>query len=361
MLTTPTAREASSTCTTGWRKCGSDLHRRVHAAGGGAADQQRDGESLALHFLGHVDHFVERGRDEPAQADHVGVRVPRGLQNLLARNHDAQVDNLVVVTAQHHAHDVLADVVHVALHRGHHDAAFGASFAARFLFGFHEGKQIGDGFLHHARALDHLGQEHFPGAEQVAHHAHPGHQRAFDDVQRPAKLLPGFLGVALDVVGHAFYQGVFQPLLDRPLAPCVFLNFRPPALLHRFGEGQQPFGGVGAAIQQHVFHQLQQVARQFLVNGELPGVHNSHVHAGADGVIEERGVDGLADGVVAAKREGNVADAAAHFAVGKRGLDLARGFDVAHRVIPVLFHPRGHGEDVGVKDDVARDPRPLPR
>ena len=35
-------------------------------------------------------------------------------------------------------------------------------------------------------------------------------------------------------------------------------------------------------------------------------------------------------------------------------LDLARGFDVAHRVIPVLIHPRGHGEDVGVKNDVAR-------
>ena len=62
---------------------------------------------------------------------------------------------------------------------------------------------------------------------------------------------------------------------------------------------------------------------------------------------------GLADGVVAAKREGNVADAAAHFAVGKRGLDLARGLDVTHRVIPVLFDSGGHGEDVGVKDDVA--------
>ena len=31
---------------------GRDLHRRVHAAGGGAADQQRQVEALALHLGG---------------------------------------------------------------------------------------------------------------------------------------------------------------------------------------------------------------------------------------------------------------------------------------------------------------------
>ena len=48
---------------------GRDFHRRVRAAGRGAADQQRNGESFALHFLRDVRHFLERRRDEAAQAD----------------------------------------------------------------------------------------------------------------------------------------------------------------------------------------------------------------------------------------------------------------------------------------------------
>jgi hypothetical protein len=48
------------------------------------------------------------------------------------------------------------------------------------------GHQVGHGLLHHARGLDHLGQEHLAGAEQVADDIHAVHQRAFDHVQRAA-------------------------------------------------------------------------------------------------------------------------------------------------------------------------------
>ena len=47
----------------------------------------------------------------------------RGLEDLRRRHHDAEVDHLVVVALQHDADDVLADVVHVALDRRHHDLA----------------------------------------------------------------------------------------------------------------------------------------------------------------------------------------------------------------------------------------------
>ncbi len=40
----------------------------------------------------------------------------------------------------------------------------------------HEGKQPGHGFFHDARAFDHLGQEHFARAKEIAHHAHAGHR-----------------------------------------------------------------------------------------------------------------------------------------------------------------------------------------
>ena len=107
-----------------------DLHRGVHAARGRAADQQRQVEALALHLGRDVAHLVERGRDQAGQPDDVGLLGPRGLEDLRRRHHDAEVDHLVVVALEHDADDVLADVVHVALHGRHHDLAGGAALAA---------------------------------------------------------------------------------------------------------------------------------------------------------------------------------------------------------------------------------------
>ena len=50
-----------------------DLDGRVYAAGGGAADQQRQLEALPLVLGGDVAHLVERGRDQAGQPDEVGV------------------------------------------------------------------------------------------------------------------------------------------------------------------------------------------------------------------------------------------------------------------------------------------------
>src|SRR6185312_2907157 len=100
---------------------GRDLDRRVGAAGGGPADQQRQLEPLALHLARHVRHLVQRRRDQARQADEVGLLGLGPLEDLLARDHDAHVDDLVVVAGQHDTHDVLADVVDVALDGGQHD------------------------------------------------------------------------------------------------------------------------------------------------------------------------------------------------------------------------------------------------
>ena len=47
----------------------------------------------------------------------------RGVEDLLRRRHHAQIDDFVAVALQDDAHDVLADVVHVALDGRHDDAA----------------------------------------------------------------------------------------------------------------------------------------------------------------------------------------------------------------------------------------------
>src|SRR5204862_648735 len=131
--------------------------------------------------------------DQAAQANQVDALGAGGLQDLLTRHHHAEIEDLVIVTAQYHADDVLADVVDVALDGRHQDLATrlpltgGMTLPARRL---HERHQVGDCFLHHAGALDHLWQEHLASAEQVADDVHAVHQRSLDNVERSRVFLP---------------------------------------------------------------------------------------------------------------------------------------------------------------------------
>ena len=167
-----------------------DAHGGVHAAGGRAADQQRnllEAEVVVLlHLAGHILHLFQAGRDQARQTNDVGpLRLGAG-QHLMARHHDAHVDHVEVVALQDHGDDVLANVMHIALDGSDDDLAFALDVTAgRFvqaLFLFNVGNQVRNGLLHHARTLDHLGQEHLALAEQVTHDVHAVHQRAFDDV-----------------------------------------------------------------------------------------------------------------------------------------------------------------------------------
>ena len=164
--------------------------------------EQRDVEPLPLHLRRQVDHLVEGRRDQPGEADDVGALLLGGVEDLLGGHHDAEVDDVVVVALQDDADDVLADVVDVALDRGHDDLAVAALDVAGLLLRLDERDQVGDGLLHHAGGLDHLRQEHLAGAEQVADDVHAGHQRALDDLDRPAAAgadqRAQLLGVVLD-------------------------------------------------------------------------------------------------------------------------------------------------------------------
>ena len=63
---------------------------------------------------------------------------------------------------------------------------------------------------------------------------------------------------------------------------------------------------------------------------------------------------GLPHRVVAAKREGHIAQPAADQGVGQALLDQAAGLEIRHCVVAVLLHAGGHRQDVGVEDDVFR-------
>jgi hypothetical protein len=231
-----------------------DLDGRVRGAGGGTADQKRNLHASAFHLGRDVRHFIERRRDQAAEADDVRAFLDGGGENLVARHHDAEVGDFEAIAGQHHADDVLADVMHVTFHGGHDDLARAALRRIRELFLLHEGLQIRDALLHHAGAFHDLREEHFASAEEVADDAHAVHERAFDDEQRLAELVERLLSIDGDEIGDAFEQRVFEALLDGRVTPLeVGFDLLAAALAFELlGVIDEDLGGIGTAIQQHV-------------------------------------------------------------------------------------------------------------
>ncbi len=120
------------------------------------------------------------------------------------------------------------------------------------------------------------------------------------------------------------------------------------------GERQQPLGRVRAAVEHHVLAGVAQLAVDVLVDRELPGVDDAHVHAGRDRVVEEHRVHRLAHPLVAAEREGQVRHAAGDVHERHALADLARGLDEVDAVVVVLLDAGRDREDVGIEDDVLR-------
>ena len=296
----------------------------------------------------------------PDRPDDVGVVLARRVEDLLRRNHDAEIDDGEVVALEHDADDVLADVVDVALDRRRDDRALGlAGVAGRCLLGFDERHEVAHGLLHHARALHDLRQEHLARAEEIADDVHAVHQRTLDHVDRPRVLLPGFLGVLDDVGRDAAHQRVREPLLDRARAPREILGHLPPLRLERLGERDQALGRVRPPVEHDVLDPLAQLRRNLVVDAELAGVDDAHRHSRPDRVVEEHRVDRFAHRVVAAEREAHVRHAARHLGVRQVLADPARRVDEIDRVVVVLLDAGRDREDVRIEHDVlGREIRP---
>src|SRR5690606_26313162 len=211
------------------------------------------------------------------------------------------------------------------------------------------------GLLHHAGALDDLGQEHLPGAEEVSDHVHSVHERAFDHAQRTRVLLPRLFDVIHHVLDDALHERMLESLLDGLAAPCGGFRLRLLAAVRvLLGELDEPLRSIVAAIQEHVLHALEQLIRTLVVHLDLTRVYDAHVHPGADGVVQKRRVHGLPHGIVPAKGEAQIAHTAAHLRQRQVLLDPAGGLDEIDRIRVVLRDAGRHGEDVRVEDDILR-------
>ena len=84
-----------------------------------AADEQWQGNFLSLEFRGHRDHLVERRRDQATQPNDVDLFFDSGFDDFIDRHHDAEINDIVVVTLKHNTNNVLAYIVHITFHRCH--------------------------------------------------------------------------------------------------------------------------------------------------------------------------------------------------------------------------------------------------
>ena len=137
-----------------------------------------------------------------------------------------------------------------------------------------------------------------------------------------------------------------EPRLDRRVPPGEIDLALLARALHVLGELDHPLRRVLAAVEEDVLDVLEQVLRDVLVELELAGVHDAHVHAGLRRVVEEGRVDRLAYAVVAAEREGEVRHAARDVDAGAALPDDARRLDEVLRVVRVLLDARRDREDV---------------
>ncbi len=122
-----------------------------------------------------------------------------------------------------------------------------------------------------------------------------------------AAVEPRLLGVLHDPVGDALHQRVLEPFLHRRIAPGQVAGRLSAAdlLSHVTRSAISSIRSVasGAAVEHHVLGAFAQVRVDVVVDGQRTGVDDAHVHARGDRVVQEDGVDRLADRVVAAEAE----------------------------------------------------------
>ena len=109
----------------------------------------------------------------------------------------------------------------------------------------------------------------------------------------------------------AFLQGVYQdgctvfvlpllavcPLRGKTAFGCL------PALLHLCRARYQSLRSILAAVEKQVLDGFAQVGRDIGILYRRGGIHYRHVHTALHGVVEEDGMDGFAQVVVAAERK----------------------------------------------------------
>ena len=146
-----------------------------------------------------------------------------------------------------------------------------------------------------------------------------------------------------------------QALLYRPFAPGqIGFSFLLAGAAMPLGEREQPFGCVTAAVEHDVFAGFAQFWIEVVIDRDLSGIDDAHIHAGGDGVFEKHRMHRLAHMLVAAEGEREVRHAARDMGVPQVLPDPARRIDEGDAVTIVLLHAGCNREDVRIENNVLR-------
>ncbi|RIH75840.1 hypothetical protein Mhypo_02754 [Meiothermus hypogaeus] len=172
------------------------------------AQHHRQPDVACCHVLQVFLHHHGALDQQAAHAYRVGPVLFYRCQNLLDGLLDAQIDHLVAVVGEDDVHQVLANVVHVALNRSEYHGALVDTLEL-----FHFGLEVAHGGLHGFGGLQHKGQLHLACAEQVTHHLHALQEYLVDNLYRrvPGE---GELEVGLEAHLTALDDAFFQALLE---------------------------------------------------------------------------------------------------------------------------------------------------
>jgi hypothetical protein len=114
----------------------------------------------------------------------------------------------------------------------------------------------------------------------------------------------------------------------------------------------KPLARLGIAVEDDVLAGGTQFGLDLVVDVELPGIDDRHVHPGRDRMVEEHRVHRFPHDFVAAEAERQVRKPARDMNVRAARLDLLARLDEVDAVIVMLLDARRHREHIRIEDDV---------
>ena len=133
----------------------------------------------------------------------------------------------------------------------------------------------------------------------------------------------------------------------------IFLPFLPCTSI-TFSSFHQPLCSILPAVEQYIFNPLPEFRINIIIDSQLPGVYNPHIHSRLYGMIKETGMHRLPDCVVPPEGKRKIAHTSAHMHTRQRLFDSLGGFEISFSILIVLRDAGRYGEYVRVENDVLR-------
>ena len=320
------------------------------AVDGRAADEHGVVHAARGEFLHQQGHLLAGAHQQRRHADDVGLVLHRGVDDCRHRHLTTEVVHRVAVVLEDRAHEVLADVVHVAVHRGHDDRALGVALHLVEVL-----LDVGHALLHDLGALQHVGEDELATAEAVAHFLHGGQQHLVEHldglvVGARAALVERLVDVGLHALGHPVQDALEDDLVGRQALEARrgvggLLG------LHALVLGDEAGEGILAPGEDEVVGQLHLVGGNLAQRAVVRGVDHRQVEPGIHGTGQEHAVQRGARG--RRQPERHVAHAQAGVHARELLLDQPDALDGGLARLAVLLFAGGQREGEGVEDERA--------